>query len=106
MDYDTIDFYRMRLPHWEIKRGIYFVTMHVKGSIPRHALKELEQCASEPERLQGSAKREKYRYMFNAVEEALHADRKIDYLTRPLRFAHTAPSHSRFLVSLQSLASS
>lgn len=32
----------MRLPHWEVAGGRYFVTMRLQGSIPAEGLQDVE----------------------------------------------------------------
>jgi hypothetical protein len=38
---ETNRFYRMRLPHWEVAGGRYFVTIRLKGAIPDEGLQRI-----------------------------------------------------------------
>ena len=38
---ETMRFYRMRLPHWEVEDGRYFVTIRLKGAIPQEGLDQI-----------------------------------------------------------------
>ena len=31
----TINFFRGKLPHWEVENGLYFITIHLKGALPK-----------------------------------------------------------------------
>jgi REP element-mobilizing transposase RayT len=73
-DEQTTSFYRMRLPHWEVQRGVYFVTIHVHGSLPVGVLQELQRIAREASVLKGDERRERQRRAFHTMEAALHAD--------------------------------
>ncbi|MBX7259029.1 MAG: transposase [Candidatus Hydrogenedentes bacterium] len=37
----TSRFYRMRLPHWEVDRNVYFVTLRLVGTLPREVEHEI-----------------------------------------------------------------
>ena len=39
---ETIRFYRKHLPHWEVECGRYFVTIHLKGSIPEEGIERIK----------------------------------------------------------------
>ncbi len=47
---------RGHLPHWEIPKGVYFVTFRLAGSLPAHVLDELRAKLNENQ-LDQSAKR-------------------------------------------------
>ncbi len=40
---ETKNFWRSRLPHWEIENGIYFITIRCAGSLPSQAQNRLEE---------------------------------------------------------------
>ncbi len=40
---ETKNFWRSRLPHWEIERGIYFITIRCANSLPSQAQARLEE---------------------------------------------------------------
>lgn len=40
---ETKNFWRSRLPHWEVKQGIYFITIRSAESLPFQAQKRLEE---------------------------------------------------------------
>ncbi|MBI2421961.1 MAG: transposase [Candidatus Hydrogenedentes bacterium] len=80
---DTTSFYRMRLPHWEVNRGVYFVTMHVQGSLPMEVLDSLRALSVEAERDGESKLWQLRRQAFRLIEEALDHRNDIDYLVRP-----------------------
>lgn len=70
-DFETERFYRMRLPHWEVKRGIYFVTLRETGSLPKHAVDELRLLVRECKELRGSKWLEMQRRIFMTMERSL-----------------------------------
>ncbi|MBI2423203.1 MAG: transposase [Candidatus Hydrogenedentes bacterium] len=81
--HDTNSFYRMRLPHWEVGRGIYFVTMHVFGSLPVQVMDELRTLSAQSQHTDEPTQWHLRRLAFRAMENALDHDRAIDYLIRP-----------------------
>ena len=38
-----MEFYRRKLPHWQISGAEYFITIRLAGSLPVHVVKELQQ---------------------------------------------------------------
>ena len=38
----TIEFWRGRLPHWEVVDGVYFITIHIAGAIPGAAAARIQ----------------------------------------------------------------
>jgi REP element-mobilizing transposase RayT len=48
---ETVEFWRGRLPHWEVAEGRYFVTIHLAGAIPRQGQDRIHHLAAEYERL-------------------------------------------------------
>ncbi len=43
----TLDFWRGDLPHWQVEDGRYFVTIHLKGAIPKTGQLRIRQIASQ-----------------------------------------------------------
>jgi REP element-mobilizing transposase RayT len=68
----TLSFTRGRLPHWEVERGRYFVTLYLKNAIPAHAAARIRRYSIECNRLPpGSEKARLKRYIFRLMEEWL-----------------------------------
>lgn len=76
-------FYRMRLPHWESKRGIYFVTLRVAGSLPAEVKERLKALSEEAEQLRGDRWLDIQRRIFLALEDALDKGKGVKYLEQP-----------------------
>ena len=67
----TTSFYRMRLPHWEVDRGVYFVTVRLAGTLPREAGERIRRLVAEADGKEGDAWLESQRQIFLALESAL-----------------------------------
>ena len=67
----TTSFYRMRLPHWEVDRGVYFVTVRLAGALPREAGERIRRLVAEADGKEGDAWLESQRQIFLALESAL-----------------------------------
>lgn len=71
-NFETVRFSRMRLPHWETTRGIYFVTLRQAGSLPRKVLLEIHAFMRECARQKDSDKwLATQRRVFLAMENAI-----------------------------------
>jgi hypothetical protein len=79
----TTSFYPGRLPHWEVDRGYYFVTMRLAGTLPRFVLAELRALAEEATRVRGDRWLALQRRIFLAMEAALDREGPIQHLSRP-----------------------
>jgi REP element-mobilizing transposase RayT len=82
---ETTRFYRMRLPHWEVVGGRYFVTMRLRGSIPAeglqrigHLLRLVESAVS-----LGCSGHEERRRALAEMERWLHAAPRVFHLADP-----------------------
>jgi REP element-mobilizing transposase RayT len=77
----TIEFWRGRLPHWELHDACYFVTMHLHGAVPDAALRKLRrklaqvQCATQVERA--------HREYFVTLESYLESANDVSDLEHP-----------------------
>ena len=67
----TTSFYRMRLPHWEVDRGVYFVTLRLAGTLPHEVSERIRSIILETEGKTGDAWLEGQRQIFRALDEAL-----------------------------------
>ena len=76
---ETTAFYRMKLPHWEVENGRYFVTIRAYGSIPKVVLDEIKLIRNELEHCEDESIMAKMeRHIFRKMEESLHSDRSCD----------------------------
>ena len=76
---ETTAFYRMKLPHWEVSNGRYFVTIRAYGSIPQIILDEIKLMRRELEDSEDESHMTNLeRSIFRKIEESLHADRSCD----------------------------
>jgi len=80
---ETTDFYRGKLPHWEVSHGTYFVTLHVAGSLPREVAAHIRKLAREARHAEPTALIAARRRMFVAMERALDRGDGRDLLTQP-----------------------
>ena len=78
----TVQFWRGRLPHWEIADGKYFVTLRLANSLPYALMQEIaalgRRCSSN---VIDSC--ETSRQIFQKMEAWLDHHRELDWLTRP-----------------------
>jgi REP element-mobilizing transposase RayT len=79
----TTSFYRARLPHWEVDRGYYFVTMRLAGALPRPVLAELRALADEAARARDDKWLAVQRRIFLAMEAVLDREGPVQHLSRP-----------------------
>ena len=82
-DIRTSDFYRMRLPHWEVDRGVYFINLRLAGTLPRDVVEKIKGMAFEAENGPDSNWHGIRKRMFRAIDDALDSSREIDFLARP-----------------------
>jgi len=69
----TIQFWRGKLPHWEVVDGRYFVTVRLAGCFPRSALQRLRELVERaPSAQRGSRYVEWSRSYFRLQEQLLH----------------------------------
>jgi REP element-mobilizing transposase RayT len=79
---ETSRFYRMRLPHWEVVGGRYFVTIRLKGAIPAEGLRRIRyylQLAESAVGLRCTGHEERKRALAE-MERCLHAAPRVAYL--------------------------
>lgn len=82
---ETVRFYRMRLPHWEVVRGRYFVTIRLKGSIPDQGLQRIRFLTAQAEHAVAvgfDGAKERHRALME-MERWLHAAPRVGYLANP-----------------------
>lgn len=87
-------FYRMRLPHWEVPGGIYFLTMSLHGALPREVCARISRYVAarqQDPRQRASAKR----LVFRLMEQWLHRSRTVNRLADP-RIARMVMEAIRF----------
>jgi putative transposase len=76
----------VRLPHWEVEDGRYFVTIHLAGAIPVQGQQRLRELANQLNRIDraGEAGRLKLqRMIFREMETWLDRAERVDHLQRP-----------------------
>ncbi len=78
----TLEFWRGRLPHWEVADAIHFVTIHVAGAIPVVAASKIRQMSDSLSRLPPSKHFSLQKRIFAEMERWLDRTGAIDYLTR------------------------
>jgi len=79
----TIEFWRGRLPHWEVADGLYFITIHLAGAIPRDAaqrIREMSQRAKSSPIARNASLQKK---VFEEMERWLDRNGEARYLGRP-----------------------
>jgi len=82
---ETVRFYQMRLPHWEVVRGRYLVTIRLKGSIPDEGLQRirvLADQAADAVAIGFDGAKERHRALME-MERWLHAAPRVRYLANP-----------------------
>ena len=78
-------FYRRRLPHWEVAYGQYFVTIRLKGAIPKAGLDYIHRLRREYDFAiaNGQESLRQSRAIFAEMERWLDCAPNVNYLTRP-----------------------
>jgi REP element-mobilizing transposase RayT len=82
---ETLRFYRKHLPHWEVERGRYFVTIRLKGAIPQVGMRQIESLHAEMEVAvkNGQDGLRESRAIFRKMEHWLHRAEAVTYLRNP-----------------------
>jgi len=70
-DNETIRFYRKRLPHWEVREGLYFVTLRQAGSLPANKAEEIRHMLKELQAMPESEGNKLRRLIFKSMEAIL-----------------------------------
>ncbi len=70
-DNETIRFYRKRLPHWEVRDGLYFVTLRQAGSLPANKAEEIRRMTEELKIRPEDEKNKLRRLIFKRMEAIL-----------------------------------
>ena len=65
----------MQLPHWEVRDGVYFVTLRRAGTIPEIAMKKIQTLREQLDKVEGSEIIEIKRKIFLAIEKSLDSSR-------------------------------
>ncbi len=70
---NTKNYWRSRLPHWEVENGLYFITLRVADSMPRDVQNRLEEERKTLESIEASSEEyEQYqRVVFKTCEKYL-----------------------------------
>lgn len=78
-------FYRRQLPHWEVAEACYFVTIRLKGAIPKAGLDYIHQLREAYDRAiaNGQTGLKQRRAVFIEMEKWLDRAPTVNYLTRP-----------------------
>jgi len=80
---ETLAFYRMRLPHWEVEGGQYFVTIRLHGSLPKEVLSYIKRLKESADLCQNEIESLKFnRQIFKVVENSLHRNQECNLLTK------------------------
>ncbi len=79
---ETIRFYRKRLPHWEVADGSYFVTIRLKGAIPKAGMWRVRELRTRYEEAvaNGQTGLEERRAVFREMEHWLDRAPQVAYL--------------------------
>jgi len=80
---DTIDFFRLRLPHWFVADASYFVTICIKNSIPYSVLQDIKNQLKEMSAYNATDLLVKRRNILLEVEKHLDTAPKALSLTEP-----------------------
>jgi putative transposase len=82
----TLAFWQGHLPHWEVEGGRYFVTLHLRGAIPREGCQRIIEIRQQVERLT-SAKPNEWlqlqRRIFKEMESWLDRAAYVPYFRDP-----------------------
>jgi REP element-mobilizing transposase RayT len=81
----TVQFYRKRLPHWEVAEGLYFVTIRQAGTIPPNGIKRLKELSEELRTAPGGTEVKRQRTIFAMLEKYLNASHKGNLTEEPYR---------------------
>jgi hypothetical protein len=83
---ETTRFYWGRLPHWEVVRGRYFVTIRLKGAIPQQGLERIARLRDEAERavINGHGWFRERRAVFRQMEHWLHRSEAVAHMRDPV----------------------
>jgi len=73
----------MRLPHWEVDRGLYFVTHRLSCTIPRSELARLKELAQGADNQRGDKSLQVQRRIFIAFDNVLDSQGAIQHPTNP-----------------------
>jgi REP element-mobilizing transposase RayT len=82
---ETLRFYRKHLPHWEVADGRYFVTIRLKGAIPKEGLERIEAFHAQLETAvkNGQDGLRESRVVFREMEHWLHRAERVTHLRNP-----------------------
>jgi putative transposase len=83
---ETTRFYWGRLPHWEVVRGRYFVTIRLQGAIPQQGLERIARLRDEAERavINGQDGFRERRVVFRQMEGWLHRSKAVAHMRDPV----------------------
>jgi REP element-mobilizing transposase RayT len=79
----TVEFWRGRLPHWEVADGLYFITIHLAGAIPRDAAKRIREMSRWAKSFPCAQRSSLERKVFEEMERWLDRNEEVRYLGRP-----------------------
>ncbi len=79
----TVEFWRGRLPHWEVADGLYFITIHLADAIPRRAAKRIREMSRRAKSLPAARRTYLEKKVFDEMEHWLDRTSELQYLERP-----------------------
>lgn len=79
----TLEFWRSRLPHWEVADGSYFVTIHLAGAIPKAAARRIHEIRQKRSNFPMNCCSVLQSTIFHEMERWLDRASQADYLVDP-----------------------
>ena len=80
---NTLEFWRGRLPHWEVVDGIYFITIHLAGAIPDSVGRQIKEINRQLSSRRSFAQSVLQQRMFVEMERWLDRTQGIQHLIHP-----------------------
>jgi REP element-mobilizing transposase RayT len=80
---NTIEYWRGRLPHWEVSDGLYFITIHLAGIIPRDAARRIREISQKLKDSPIDRRESLQKKVFGEMERWLDRSGDTQYLANP-----------------------
>ena len=79
----TTAFWRGKLPHWEVRDGLYFVTIHLAGAIPKSGADRIHEMSQDLSERKGDDFIASQRRIFKEMENWLDRIGDVRHLEKP-----------------------